>query len=343
MSYQNILIVKLSAIGDVVHALPVATALKEAFPQARLTWVVEKAAYELVADHPAIDSVIIFEKSRCRSLSGLLNYLPGFTQQLKMGRFDLALDLQGLFKSGGIAFLSGASERLVYCHARELSARLSRKVCGPHQHGHVVEQYLDVVRAVGGPVTQVDFGIRFNELEVQAAKRILSENGWRGESYVTLVPGANWPNKRWPTLKFAQLAECLHEQGITCLITGGSGDRILTEEIRSKAKVSFLDLTGQTSLKQLAWVLKNAQVTVGGDTGPMHLSVAVGTPTVALMGPTDINRNGPYGFGHRAIVTSRDCVGCWRRKCEKGLDCLAAISVEEVYQAVRKLLVEEQF
>jgi heptosyltransferase-1 len=338
MSYRNILIVKLSAIGDVIHALPVAQALKATFPQARLSWVVERAAFELVANHPYIDEVILFEKVRCRSLTGMARYLPVLLRGLRRRCFDLALDLQGLLKSGLIAYLSGAPERLVYCNARELSDRLSRRICGPNQHGHIVEQYLDVVRALGGTVTAVDFGIRFSDAEVQSAQAILADHGWQGKPYIALIPGANWPNKRWPTGYFAQLAELLYQQGITSLITGGPDDVALAEEINNAANVPVLNLTGQTSLKQLAWVLQKARVTVGGDTGPMHLAVAVGTPTVALMGPTDINRNGPYGKGHQALVTARSCAGCWRRKCEQQLDCLAVVPVEEVYQAALKLL-----
>jgi heptosyltransferase-1 len=338
MSYRNILIVKLSAIGDVIHALPVAQALKATFPQARLSWVVERAAFELVANHPYIDEVILFEKVRCRSLTGMALYLPVLLRGLRRRRFDLALDLQGLLKSGLIAYLSGAPERLVCCNARELSDRLSRRICGPNQHGHIVERYLDVVRALGGTVTAVDFGIRFSDAEVQSAQAILADHGWQGKPYIALIPGANWPNKRWPTGYFAQLAELLYQQGITSLITGGPDDVALAEEINDAANVPVLNLTGQTSLKQLAWVLQKARVTVGGDTGPMHLAVAVGTPTVALMGPTDINRNGPYGKGHQALVTARSCAGCWRRKCEQQLDCLAAVPVEEVYQAALKLL-----
>jgi heptosyltransferase-1 len=337
MSYHHILIVKLSAIGDVIHALPVASALKEAFPEARLTWVVEKAAYDLVANHGAIDQVILFDKSRCRSLTGLANYLPGFVKRLKTEHFDLALDLQGLLKSGLIAWLSGARERLVYCNAREGSDRLSRKVCGPHQSGHIIEQYLDVVRALGGTVARIDFGIRFSDSEAEAAQQLLADHGWRGESYVALIPGANWPNKRWSPKLYGQLTDRLYERGIACLIVGGPGDRDLADLIHSSATAPLFDLVGQTSLKQLAWILKNARVTVGGDTGPMHLAVAAGAPTVALMGPTDTNRNGPYGEGNLAIVTPRECAGCWRRECERQLDCLAAITVEEVYQAVLSL------
>lgn len=337
MSYRNILLVKLSAIGDVIHALPVAYALKETFPQARLTWIVEKPAYELVVGHPFIDEVILFEKIRLRSLAGMKSYLPELVHNLKQKHFDLALDLQGLMKSGIIAWLSGAPQRLVYCHTREFSDWFSRKVCGPHQGGHIIEQYLDVVRALGGSVSTVNFGIGFSNAERETAQAILTGSGWQGEPYVVLVPGANWPNKRWPTGHFAALAQRLFEQGLRCLITGGPGDEGLAREITERTPTPLLNITGKTSIKQLAWVLQNARVTVGGDTGPMHLSVAVGTPTVAIMGPTDINRNGPFGPGHEAVVTPRACAGCWRRKCEKQLDCLEAVTVDEVYQRVMRL------
>ncbi|HEY8465012.1 MAG TPA: lipopolysaccharide heptosyltransferase I [Bacillota bacterium] len=337
MNYQRILIVKLSAIGDVIHALPVARALKEAFPEVRISWVVEQPAAELVRNHPDIDEVILFEKSRCRSLGGLLQYLPALARELKGRRFDLALDLQGLLKSGLIALLSGAPRRLVYCNPRELSGWISQKVCGPHQQGHIVERYLDVVRALGGPVTTVDFGIGFSEAEVKAAGEVLTAANWPGGPYVVLIPGANWVNKRWPLQHFAALAERLFKQGICCILTGGASDQELARQIREGTKAPLWDVTGKTSLKQLAWIIKNARVAVGGDTGPLHLAVAVGTPTVALLGPTDPTRNGPYGSGHRVLVTSRDCVGCWRRQCAKRLDCLAAIPVEEVYQEVVSL------
>src|SRR5690242_73150 len=121
MTYKNILIVKLSAIGDVIHALPVAHALKKQYPEARITWVVEKAAYEILTDNPDIDEIILFDKPRFRSLAGLFSNGYKFSRELRSRNFDVVIDLQGLFKSAAIAYLSGATERLVYCNARELS------------------------------------------------------------------------------------------------------------------------------------------------------------------------------------------------------------------------------
>ncbi len=339
--YTNILIVKLSAIGDVVHALPVAYALKQCFPAARITWVVEKPSYELLTNNPCIDEIIVFDKPQLKKLAGFRHYAPGFVKLLRSRRFDLALDLQALFKSGAIAFLSGAPERYVYCNTRELSDVLSKRVCGPNRAGHVVERYLDVVRAVGCDVKKVVFPIHITAAEAAAATMAAERAGLDLASpYVILSPGANWPNKRWPPVSFADLADRLRHDGLIPVLSGGPGDAPLAAAITAAAAAPPVDLTGKTSLKQLAHIIKNARALVGGDTGPMHLAAALATPVVALHGPTDTIRNGPYGGGHKALVTAQECAGCWRRACPKGLDCLAGISVAAVHDAVRGVIHE---
>ena len=337
-SFTNILIVKLSAIGDVVHALPVAYALKQCFPTARVTWVVEKPSYDMLANNPYVDEIIVFDKPKLKTMAGFWGYAPGFVRLLRSRRFDLALDLQALFKSGAIAFLSGAPNRYVYCNTREMSDKLSRRVCGPHQKGHVVEQYLDVVRALGCEVDEVVFPVHITAAETAAATAIAQHAGLDvAQRYALLSPGANWPNKRWPPRFFAALADRLWDDGLIPVLTGGPGDAPLAAEITASAAIPPVDLTGKTSLKQLAFVIKHARVLVGGDTGPMHLAAALATPVVALHGPTDTIRNGPYGPGHKALVTAQECVGCWRRACPKGRDCLEGITVDQVYAAVREV------
>lgn len=339
MVYKNILVVKMSAIGDVIHALPVAYALKQGFPQAKITWVVEKAAYDLLTENPYIDEVILFEKHKFRSLRGLINHMPSFSRMLKEKKFDVCLDLQGLMKSAAVAYLSRAPLKLGFCNMRELSQLVSRPVCGTHSTGHVVERYLDVVRALGADIGQVKFPVVVTAQEQLAAEQAAAQAGFNlQQSYAVLAPGANWANKRWPTAYFAALSDRLYEQGLTTVVIGGPADVELAEEIITLSAAPPKNLVGKTTLKQLAHILKNAQVLVGGDTGPMHLAAGLGTAVVALMGPTDSERNGPYGNGHIVLTVSHDCAGCWKRQCAKGIDCLAAIDVEQVYQAVRQLI-----
>lgn len=337
--YSNILIVKLSAIGDCIHALPVAAALKHCFPQARVTWIVEKPAYNILENNPNIDEIIIFDKHKFKTLSGLLTHAPEFAKLLRDRKYDLVLDLQGLFKSAAIAYLSGAPKKLVYCNARELSHLVSERVCGPHDCGHIVERYLDVVRSLGCSPDQAKWDIAITDEEVQQANRIVANAGLDLDSpFVILAPGANWPNKRWNVGNFAVLADKLAGQGIAALLVGAPSDKSLAESIGKSAKLKVYDVTGQTSLKQLAYLLKQAKCFIGGDTGPMHLAAALGASVVALMGPTDAVRNGPYGLGHIVLTTSHSCHGCWKRTCPKNLICLDGINVETVYSAVMQLV-----
>lgn len=343
MSYKNILIVKLSAIGDVIHALPVAPILKQRFPAARITWVVEKPAYDLLTNNPYIDEIILFDKPKFKSLGGILANGRELAKPLRARQFDLALDLQGLFKSAAIVWLSGAPKRLGYCNMRELSHWVSTPVIGPHCQGHVVDRYLDVVRALGCEVIQsVQFPLFITEQEAQAAEAIAAQAGLRqGTRYAVLAPGTNWATKCWPTRHFAALADKLYQDNIIPVLIGGKGDSRLAEEIAAVAEIPPVDLTGKTSLKQLAHIIRKASCFVGGDTGPMHLAAAIGTPVVALFGPTDPARNGPYGDQHKVLLVDRECRGCWKRQCPHSEICLAVISPELVYQSVRCWIKEQ--
>lgn len=339
MDYKNILIVKLSAIGDVVHALPVAHSLKKNYPHAKITWVVEKPAYDLLTNNPNIDEIIIFDKPKFKTLAGFLNHAPAFVKELRQRKFDLALDLQGLFKSGMISYLSGAQKRLVYENTREGSQLLSTRIVGEYQHGHVVERYLDVVRALGCQVESPEFTLQVTPEEVMKTTAIVGQAGLDMEKpYVVFALGANWPNKIWPFEHFAALSDKLYDNNIIPVLIGGPGDKVMADSLAAMTSIPPIDLIGKTTLKQLTYVIQRARGFVGGDTGPMHLSVAAGTPTLALMGPTDITRNGPYGTKHRSLITPRDCAGCWQRKCPKQWDCLAAIEPDVVYQAVMQLI-----
>ena len=336
MKFKNILIVKLSAIGDVIHALPVAGALKAADPSVQVTWIVERPAYDLLVNHPNIDRIIVFDKARFKKGNGFFKELAALARELRQHQFDLALDLQGLFKSALISLLSGAPTRLVYCNARELSNWFAKRVCGAYRDGHVVERYLDVARYLGCKVNHADFAIHITEAEAAQAAATAQKAGLDlRQRYVILAPGANWPNKCWPAERFAELADRLAQDGLIPVVVGGPKEKEVFEEIIANTKTPPINLIGRTSLKELAYVIQNAQAFVGGDTGPMHLAAAMGTKVVALFGPTDPKRNGPYGEGHQALLVSRKCQGCWKRSCPENVDCLAEITTESVLDALK--------
>lgn len=337
---KNFLIVKLSAIGDVIHALPVAYALKEKYPDCHITWVVEPPAFDLVSMSPYIDEVILFEKKKFKSLGGFLREYGPMKRKIQQRRYDAVLDLQGLFKSAAIARLGQAPVKLGMCNMRELSDKISRPVIGPHAQGHIVERYLDVARALDCPVHEVRFTLDVPERDASLAQQIFAQAGANmANPYVVLAVGANWPNKRWPTEHFAQLADWLYEQKwIPVLVGGGIVDEQRAAEICSQSEIPPLNLVGKTNFKQLTYILQNTKLTVGGDTGPVHLSAGLGTPTVMVMGPTDANRNGPYGQMEHAIEVERSCKYCWQRACPKKFDCLANITVEQVKRKIEEIL-----
>lgn len=337
---DNILVVKLSAIGDVIHALPVSYAIKETYPKAHLTWVVEPTAYDILAGNPYIDDIILFEKKRFRTVRGFLEEFRPFRHELRARKYDAALDLQGLFKSAVIVAQSGAKLRLGTANMREGSAYVSRPVQGAHAAGHIVERYLDVARALGCRVDEVRFPVAVSPAEAASADALLAAEGVREDSrFVVLAIGANWPNKRWPMKYFAVLADWLYGEKFTpVLVGGGRLDESLVRDIEALAEVPPVNLVGRTSLKELAHIFTRAALVLGGDTGPVHLAAGFGAKTIMLMGPTDANRNGPYGQQQNAVEIPRACKACWKRACPKGLDCLAILSVEEVKEKIRDVL-----
>lgn len=339
---MNILVVKLSAIGDVIHALPVSYAIKETFPSARLTWAVEPPARELLVDNPYIDEILLFEKKKFKSFGGFLKNFGPLREKLRDGHFGIALDLQGLGKSAAIAYFSGAPRRLGTCNMREMSDKVCEPVCGPNANGHIVERYLDVARAIGCRVDEVKFPLVVSEKDEKIAKEWLARGGVPEDAdYAVFAVGANWPNKRWPAKYYAALSDWLYDRKIIpVLVGGGAVDEGIAADILAQTEIPPVNLIGKTSLKQLAAVLRGAKFILGGDTGPVHLAAGLSVPTVMLMGPTDANRNGPYGQMQNAIEVSRTCRWCWKRACPKGIDCLASITVRTVQEKIMEILVE---
>lgn len=337
---KNVLIVKLSAIGDVIHALPVSYAIKETFPKAHITWVVEPPAYDLLTMNPYVDEILVFHKKEFKTLKGFLHNYGPFKKQIQQRDYDAVLDLQGLFKSAAIARLGKAPLKLGMCNMRELSNLVSKPVVGPHANGHIVERYLDVARALGCEVREVKFPLVVPQRERELTRlRFEQAHAQLDKPFVALAIGANWPNKRWPAKYFAQLTDWLYEQKLQpILVGGGAVDTQRAAEIAKLAEIPPVNLVGQTNFKQLTYILQQAQLTIGGDTGPVHLSAGVGTKTIMVMGPTDANRNGPYGQLDNAMEVNRDCKYCWQRSCPKGLDCLDVITPAMMQAKINKVL-----
>jgi heptosyltransferase-1 len=346
-SKVNILIVKLSAIGDVIHTLPSLAALRKRFPDAHITWAVEEAAADLVMDHPHLDHVII---SRRKSwignlqggrISGALKEIKTFISELRARRYDLVIDFHGLFKSAVIVLLSGGNRKLGYDSLQELSGLFYNEKIPEDMGKHAVDRYLDFARHLGAHPDTPEFIIPIQEENENRVKALLMANGiYRDKPFVVVSPQALWETKLWSNQKFAQLSErIIQELNMSVVFTGG--EEKSTEGIQSFMTLPFADLAGRTTLKDLACLFREASLLVATDSGPMHLAAAMETPVVALFGPTDPLRTGPYGKDHKVIRMELPCSPCFLKTCETR-QCMQGITVEDVFQAVRKKLEQKR-
>ncbi|MDH7500066.1 MAG: lipopolysaccharide heptosyltransferase I [candidate division NC10 bacterium] len=344
---DRILVVKPSSIGDVVHALPTVAALRRGIPDSFLAWMVEEEAADIVTGNPHVDEVIISSRKRWqkelkeKSTRGFaVRQMWEFLRMLRSRRFDLVIDLQGLLKSGIPIFLSGAPYRLGYSRAREMSHLfLTHRVLVDNGSMHSVDRYLEIVRFLGIYVGEKEFSIQVSRGDEEAMANLLQQDGMGGKgTKIILNAPARWQSKRWPKEKFAQLGDQLASRlRAQIILTGSYSDRPLVEEIASLMGHHALNAAGRTSLKELCALLKKVDLVITCDSGPMHIAAAVGTPTVALFGPTDPKRTGPYGGTHRVLQRQMDCIPCFKRKC-RDPHCLKEISVDEVFRAAEEVL-----
>ncbi|GAB6137353.1 glycosyltransferase N-terminal domain-containing protein [Halanaerobaculum tunisiense] len=342
---RKILLMRLSAIGDVIHALPVAKAVRETYPQAELTWIVEKKAKDLVVDNPNLDEVIVlpkekwktdFKEKKWATLKEVKSFFNNLQQEFD---FDLVLDLHGLFKSGLTAYLSGARRRIGSQAGREGSTLFyNQQIELPDREIHQIDKNLYLAeKGLGATSQEVDFEIAISEQEQARVEQLLAELGVEETAkLIAINPRTSWSSKNWIPSRYAQLADRLSQElDCTVLFTGGPSDKQKIAQIQAKMKSNAYNLAGKTSLKETAYLYQQAQLFVGGDTGPLHLAVAMDLTAIALMGPTNPQTHGPYGDEHIVIQPDIECKNCWERECPKDAHkCMESITVEEVFQAV---------
>ena len=351
MRSPRIAIVKLSSLGDVLHALPVLCALKERWPHSRISWLVEPQFQELLQGHEDLCRVIPLPlKDWRRRLKTPAQWgqvrraVARLRRQLQGYEFDLALDLQGLIKSGVASLAGGARYRLgfhpVACR-ESLAALFYNRWVRPPRSGHVIEKNLSLLRALGMDSWRVRFKVPLSEAACRWADEWLAERfGGRGgpRPLVLLHPGTRWQSKCWPQEYYVQLIRCLQERPLDLLLSGGPGEEALLAGINGGLRREAPLALG-LGLGRLAALLARCDLVLAGDTGPLHLAAALGRPTVSFYGPTlgGPARNGPYGSQHVVFYSPLSCRGCGRRYCEK-LRCMRAIEVPQVLAAVLERL-----
>jgi lipopolysaccharide heptosyltransferase I len=332
----RILIVRLSAIGDVIHGVPVLCALRDAMPGAFIAWVAEGTAGDLLEGHPALDQLVRAPRRWWKSPRDVWR----LRQRLRSLRFDTAIDLQCLTKSALAARLSGARRRIGKSgkDGRELSRLLHNELVAAGGR-HVIEHYLTMLRPLGIQSPAVRFDLPERPAEARMADVTLREAGLARGQFAILNPGAGWPSKVWPAERYGELARALAaSHGMSSIVVWCGETELRLAETIVATSGRNARLAPATNMVQLAALCRRAGLFVGSDTGPMHLAAAVGTPTVSLHGPSRAEWCGAYGpHGASVQVRYEDGSSIQRRKADDS--AMRAITVDMVAQACEKLLI----
>lgn len=354
VSEKRILIIKPSSLGDIIHTLPLAHALKRCQPQGKIGWVVEQAFQPLLAADPAIDAVYpIHIPSTSNPDSGKSAYLAALRatvqtlQQLRRSfstcPYDLVLDLQASFRSGLLALTNPGGSRAGFADARELNTLFQHERVGiPDGIIHALDKNLLFADHLGCTVQAKDFYLSTSkEGEEEAAKFLQTEGVPATAPLVYMQPAARWQSKHWLVERWAQLADRFTASGLQPVFGGSNADLPLLKQIESAMRTKMLRAAGRLSLVAGAALIKRAALYVGVDTGPMHMAALAGRPVVAIFGPTHPERVGPYNTPGRVLqAAGLDCLCCRKRFCDHQ-SCMQGISVEMVEGAALELLEQE--
>jgi lipopolysaccharide heptosyltransferase I len=364
--FERILLIKPSAVGDVIHTLPVLVKLRARYPAARIDWLLAPHIAELVGHHPALSNVVPFERQRYarswRSWSGAagLLHLP---VALRRNRYDLVVDLHGQFRSALLALATGAPVRIGFDRPRGPAAADRRLVAGAYRHGwtgaregswlaythripiprldvHAIDRYLWL-----GPLLGLDDGPPDMSVPIAAAAEATIAALLRRETpadrpLAVLVPGTQWQTKHWHVEGFAEAARYLQRTGRAVVLAGSAAERGRCAAVRALCP-GVVDFCGRTTLAELAALVRRAEVCVTNDSGSMHLAVALGRPVVSVFGPTDPVWIGPYGRPRAVVRSDVSCAPCYLRKladCPHGHQCMRQVTGAAVVERIDQIL-----
>jgi heptosyltransferase-1 len=332
---KRILIIKPSALGDIVLALPVLSALKHSFPEASISWLVRPEFAPLIMGHPFIDDIILFDRKYlskwwCNVYS--FRAFKSLTKQLKKKQFDLVFDFQGLFRTGYFSWVTGCKRRFGPAGAREFAHLFyTDKIPQDASSIHLVDYYLKIAEAAGVKHIEAEFKLPQNALAADSIDKLLKSQQVSGK-YAVIVPGAAQPNKRWPIERFAELADKISSRfGMQIVATGSQGEREYIEAIGK----GVINLAGKTSMRELIPLMKKASLVVSNDTGPGHIAAALGVPIVMIFGPTNPARVCPYKRPQCVVAIEPKERGMKADSYEQRHN-INHITVEQVFEAACK-------
>jgi heptosyltransferase I len=350
---RSILVVKLSAIGDVIQTLPMVEALKNRYPRACIDWLVEEESSDLLIGHPALNRVIVSRRKswvkglfRKGELRKTLREIGRFLGELRGRKYDVVIDNHGILKSGLLVLLSRGDRKVGFQRsagiADEGNYLFTNERYKPLSiERHARERYLDLISQMGVAAGKADPEYPVSGDFSRRMEQLLREKGFFTRPLVVIHPVAKWETKQWPRENFSRLISALTKEKASVVITGSPQDAEPVKEIlrRVEDPAAVLNLAGKTSLRELAAVFSLADLVLTPDTGPMHLAAAVKAPLIALFGPTAPWRTGPGG--EKSLVIRKDlaCSPCFKKQCSTR-ECMDSITVEEVVKtALEKLRV----
>jgi heptosyltransferase I len=336
---RRVLVIRLGALGDIIHALPAAATLRASFPEVRLDWLVDARHRALLELVPVVDERIVLDTR------GGWRGFHATICRMRAGRYDVAIDLQGLLKSAVLTRLSGARRAVGFSrpHLREGLARFFyTEVHDPPRGMHVLEKNLALVERLGASTRSFQFPFAAVSSDVLSSVMRLPRVREHGR-FALLNPGAAWPNKRWPPDRFGALAGILFTRhALPTVVAWGPGEESLAAAV-SQASAGAAHVAPATTLRDLLALVRAASLLVSGDTGPLHLAAACGTPIVGIYGPTDPRRNGPWSRDDVSVSRNERCRCHHKRRCIAPAWCLADISVDEVAAAADRRLLQGSF
>jgi heptosyltransferase I len=335
---RRIALIKPSALGDIIHSLPVLDALRQRFPDSRITWVVNGSYEPLLLGHPCLDETLAVDRQGMKkSVGAALTTTWNLFRRLRQGRFDLVIDMQGLLRSGLMTAATGALRRVGLGTARE-GARFFYTDMIPTPFGfdeHAVDRNWRVADAFGAGHLPKRF-----EVPIPALARDWATSQLRDcpRPWLALGVGARWLTKRWPPESFAVLAQRAQKHfGGAILMIGAADETPLARQVVARLSGPWRDFTGRTTLPQLAALLERVDAMVSNDTGPLHLAAALGRPVVAPYTCTQVRRHGPYGAMRGAVESSVWCQGSYIKKCSR-LECMPELHPDRLWYFLNEIL-----
>ena len=336
--FRRILIIKPSAVGDIVRTLPVLTALRRRWPKAHIAWLVARHCGDVLAGHPALNQVICFDRKAYANVGRNLSITQAFTQflrELRQCRFDLVIDIQGLFRSGFFSLATGAGVRIGRGDSREFTGLFyTHRAAVDERRMHALVLNAGMVAPLGVQVQPSTSDLYVSPQARAGAQRTLCDHGLPAATrYAVIAPGTNWQTKTWPASRFGEVAAgLLRRFGLPSVVVGTGGQAAMAQEIQ-RHEPTAIDLCGKSSLAELVAMIEGAALLIANESGPMHIADALDMPLVGVVGPTRPEIVGPFRRTDGVIRASLPCLGCGIKRlsrCPLAHRCMNSVAAEDV-------------